>query len=329
MQKLKWGVLSTANIGREKVIPALQKSELGEVVAIASANASLAAEIAAQHQIPIIHSAYQDLLNDERVEAVYIPLPNHLHVEWSIKALQAGKHVLCEKPIGLSVTDTEKLVNESAKYPHLKVMEAFMYRFHPQWQQARQWVKEGLIGELKTIQSFFSFYNDDPANIRNKPEMGGGGLMDIGCYSISLSRFIFGKEPMSVFGMLDIDPRMNIDRMASGLMNFGNGTSAFTCSMQANNYQQAHIIGTKGAIKFDIPFSPSPDKAALCWLHSGNTIKEVYFDKADQFTLQGDAFAAAVLKNEPVPTPLKDALNNMRCIEAVMASAKMGQWINL
>ncbi len=202
MRKLRWGVLGTAKIGREKVIPSMQKGTFSEVIAIGSANKQ-AKTIATDCNISTVHDSYEALLADPAVEAVYIPLPNHLHVEWAIKSLQAGKHVLCEKPLAMSAAEAERLLNEAKKFPDLKIMEAFMYRFHPQWQYAKKAVMEGELGELKTIQSFFSYYNVDGGNIRNRAEAGGGGLMDIGCYCISLSRFITGKEPSAVVGIAD------------------------------------------------------------------------------------------------------------------------------
>jgi len=180
MKKLRWGVLSTANIGLEKVIPAMQQGEYCEMAAIASQSLEKGQAAAAQLGIPKACGSYDELLADAEIDAVYIPLPNHLHVPWAIKALKAGKHVLCEKPIGLTTAEAKELLVEARKHPELKVMEAFMYRHHPQWQRALQLVNEGKIGALQTIHSFFSYYNADPENIRNMAQIGGGGLMDIG-----------------------------------------------------------------------------------------------------------------------------------------------------
>ncbi len=246
MKKIRWGILSTAKIGKEKVITALQKGKYCEVTAIASRNGQLAKEVANFLKIPKAYSSYDALLSDAELDAVYIPLPNHLHVEWAIKAMAAGKHVLCEKPIGLSSAEGEKLVEAAKHYPHLKVMEAFMYRFHPQWVHAKKLATDGSIGYLKTIHSFFSYFNDDPKNIRNQKELGGGGLMDIGCYNISLSRFLFDAEPISVIGLADYDQVLETDRLVSGMMEFEGGTSTFTCSTQLAPYQRVHIFGTAG-----------------------------------------------------------------------------------
>ncbi|MCH2267599.1 MAG: Gfo/Idh/MocA family oxidoreductase, partial [SAR324 cluster bacterium] len=260
---------------------------------------------------------------------VYIPLPNHLHVPWSIKALKAGKHVLCEKPIGLKTAEAEDLLKEAQKYPELKVMEAFMYRHHPQWQRAKQLVTEGKIGDLRTIHSFFSYYNADPGNIRNMANIGGGGLMDIGCYCISLARFIFGSEPQRVLGKLEYDPKFKTDRLCSGILDFGEGSSTFTCSTQLTPYQRVNIYGTEGRIEIDIPFNAPPDVPCRMRLQSGDRLDEIVFEICDQYTIQGDLFSLAVLNDTEVPTPLEDAIANMKVLDAVIHSSDCGSWTML
>ena len=329
MAKIRWGILSTAKIGREKVIPALQKGNLCEVVAIASRKKEQAQQAASSLNISKAYGSYEELLNDPEIDAVYIPLPNNLHVEWSIKSLQAGKHVLCEKPIGLSSAEAKKLIGESEKHPDLKIMEAFMYRFHPQWQMAKKLIIEGKIGELKTVHSFFSYYNVDPDNIRNQEDKGGGGLMDIGCYNISLSRFLFDEEPKKVLGLVEFDPQTRTDRVASGMLQFSKGSSTFTCSTQLIPYQRVNIFGDKGRIEIEIPFNAPPDKETRLWLHSSKGTEEMVFDIIDQYTLEADLFSKAILENTPVPTSLQDAINNMKVIEAVFESSKSGSSIEL
>lgn len=329
MQKVKWGILSTAKIGREKVIPAMQKGALCDITAIASRNITTAKEEANKLNIPQAYGSYEELLNDTEIDAIYIPLPNHMHVEWAIKCLEANKHVLCEKPIGLTSAEAQQLVEEAGKYPHLKVMEAFMYRFHPQWQHAKKLVDEGTIGELKTIQSFFSYYNADPNNIRNKKEAGGGGMMDIGCYCISLSRFLFHKEPQRVFGTVEVDSQLQTDRIASGILDFTNGTSTFTCSTQLMPYQRVNILGTEGRIEIEIPFNAPPDKETVIWHHSKSGPGKIVFNPVDQYTLQGDVFSKCILDDTPVPFAIEDAVNNMKVIEAIFQSSKEGRWITL
>ncbi len=329
MDKVKWGVLGSSKFARTKVIPALLKCSYSEVAAIASRDQARAQAIAAQFNIPKACDSYEALLADPDIQVIYNPLPNHLHVPWSARALEAGKHVLCEKPLGLSAAEAQQLLDLSQQHPRLKVMEAFMYRHHPQWQRARQLVREGGIGELRTVHSFFSYFNEDAANIRNQPGLGGGGLMDIGCYHISLARFIFEAEPQRVMGLLDYDPRFGTDRLASGLLDFGDGTATFTCATQLTPYQRASIFGTTGRIEIEIPFNAPPDRQCHVWHQRGAEIQEIRFDACDQYTLQADLFSQAVINDTPVPTPLEDAVANMQVIEAVCESARTGRWIAL
>ena len=326
MKKLNWGILSTAKIGIEKVIPAMQQGKLSEIVAIASRTHESAREAAKNLKIPKAFGSYQDLLDDTSIDAVYIPLPNHMHVPWTIKALAANKHVLCEKPIALTATEAKELLKETEKFPHLKVMEAFMYRHHPQWIQALELINGGGIGMVKTIHSFFSYYNDDPENIRNMVDIGGGGLMDIGCYCISLARLIFDEEPQRVFGKIEYDPGFETDRICSGILDFVQGTSTFTCSTQLVPYQRVNVFGTKGRIEIEIPFNAPPDKPCKMLFQNNEIIEEIEIKICDQYTIQGDLFSLSVLKNEKVPTPIEDAVENMKVLEAVIQSAEKEEW---
>lgn len=326
MAKVHWGVLGCAKIGLEKVIPAMQAGKFCKVAAIASRDGGRAREAANRLEIGRAYGSYQQLLDDPQVEAVYIPLPNHLHVEWSKKALAAGKHVLCEKPVGMNEAEAGELLAAAAGYSHLKVMEAFMYRFHPQWEKTVEMVAGGAIGELRTIQSFFSYHNTDPANIRNRPEVGGGALMDIGCYCLSLSRLLFGREPERVSGSMHIDPAFGTDTLTSGILDFGCGTATFTCSTRLSPYQRVHIVGSEGRIELEIPFNAPPDKSCRLWLQKGPTIEEMVFAACDQYTLQADAFAQAVLNDSEVPIPLTDTRDNMRLIGRLRESVANGGW---
>ncbi|WP_448698421.1 Gfo/Idh/MocA family protein [Mucilaginibacter sp. AW1-3] len=330
MRKIRWGILSTAKIGLNQVIPAMQKGKHVSITAIASRDAGKAARAASELKIAKSYPDYESLLADPDIDAIYNPLPNHLHVPYTIKALQAGKHVLCEKPIGLNTADAQKLLDAAKQYPGLKVMEAFMYRFHPQWQKAKSIVDQGLLGEIKTIHAFFSYFNADANNIRNKPETGGGGLMDIGCYCISFPRFIFNAEPQKVVAVADIDPALQTDRITSGILDFGDGkTATFTCSTQLEPYQRAHIFGTKGKLEIEIPVNAIADKPAKLWLQINREVKEIKTEKVNQYTLQGDAFSKAILDDTPVPTPLTDALNNMKVIDGIVKSAKDKVWVKI
>ena len=326
MAKVRWGILSTAKIATKKVIPAMQRAEFCEIVAICSRDLDKARAVANALGIPRAYGVYDELLADAEIDAIYNPLPNHLHVPWSIRALEAGKHVLCEKPIGLTSSEGQQLVDAARQHPSLKVMEAFMYRHHPQWQRARQIVRDGGIGQLQTIQSAFSYFNDDPQNIRNVAEYGGGGLMDIGCYPISLSRYIFDDEPIRVIGSVDFDPRFKTDRHASALLEFAAGSSAFTCSTQLAAYQRVNIFGDRGRVELEVPFDVPLDHQCTIWHQREGDVEQITLDECDHYSIQGDLFSRAILDDGPVPTPIEDAVSNMRVIEAIFRSVESGQW---
>ena len=244
-KKVRWGILSTAAIGVKKVIPGMQKGEWSEVTAIASRDLGKAETVARALGIPKAYGSYEELLADPQIEAIYNPLPNQMHVPLSIKAAEAGKHVLCEKPLSLTVAEAKKLL-EVQERTGVKMGEAFMVRTHPQWLRTRELVKSGRIGDLRSIVGFFSYFNVDPANIRNISEYGGGALMDVGCYPVTTSRFIFGEEPSRVLGLVGRDPVMKVDRLTSAILDFPSGQSTFTCSTQLVPYQRMHFFGTTG-----------------------------------------------------------------------------------
>jgi predicted dehydrogenase len=328
--KLRWGVLSTANIGLKKVIPAMQMGRLTTIAAIASRDLDNARQAAKSLGIPTAYGSYEELLADPAIDAIYNPLPNQFHVPWTIKAAEAGKHVLCEKPLSLSVAEAETLLAVRAR-TGVKIGEAFMIRSYPQWLRLRELLDQRRIGELRSIAGFFSYFNNDPANIRNQVEAGGGALMDIGCYLIHASRYAFGQQPRRVVGLIDRDPAMHIDRLTSAMLDFPGGQSIFTCSTQMVPYQRIHFFGTKGRIEIEIPFNAPPDRPTRLFIDatgdlfgSGITIEE--FPVCDQYTLQGDAFSKAIIDNTQVPVPLEDAIGNMAVIEAVFKSAASGQW---
>jgi predicted dehydrogenase len=328
VKKIRFGMLSTARIGVQKVIPAMQQGKHTEVVAIASRSLEKARDVARHLGIPRWHGSYEALLADPDVDAVYNPLPNDQHVPWSIRALEAGKHVLCEKPIGLSAAQGGDLVEAARRHPRLKVMEALMYRHHPQWRKAKELVQTGQIGGLRAIQVFFSFYNDDPGNIRNDSSKGGGVLMDIGCYATSLSRWLFNAEPQRVFGLVVNDPRFGVDRLVSAIIDFGVGHATFTCSMQIAPFQQVHLAGVEGHVELsEAPFNPPNDRPCVIRLQRGGEVQRLELEVCDQYAIQGDRFAEAILNDTPVPIPLEDAVRNMEVIEAVVASGRTGVWV--
>ena len=328
MKKIRFGVLSTARIGVQNVIPAMQKGEHTEVVAIASRSAEKGREVAQYLGIPRWHGSYEALLADLDVDAIYNPLPNDQHVLWSIRALEAGKHVLCEKPIALSAAEGGVLVEATRHHHHLKVMEALMYRHHPQWRKAKELVENGQIGELRAIQVFFSFYNDDPDNIRNSSSKGGGALMDIGCYASSLSRWLFNSEPQRVFGLLKDDPRFGVDRLASAILDFGVGDATFTCSTQVAPLQRAYVAGNEGHIElYRAAFNPPNDRPCVIRVMRGGKIDQLEVQMCDQYGIMADRFTEAILNRAPVPVPLEDAVRNMEVIDAIVASSCGGSWV--
>jgi predicted dehydrogenase len=330
--KLRFGVLSTANIGLKKVIPAMQRGQLTSVAAIASRDLAKAKEAAGALGIPTAYGSYEELLADPNIDAIYNPLPNHLHVPWTVKAAEAGKHVLCEKPLSMTVAEAKTLLDVRAR-TGVKISEAFMIRSFYQWLRLRELLDEGRVGELRSVTGFFSYFNTNPANIRNRVETGGGGVYDIGCYCIQASRYAFRQEPTRVVATLDRDPQMGTDRLASALLEFPAGHAIFTCSTQLIPYQRVHFLGTRGRIEIEIPFNAPIDRPTRLFIDStgdlsGSGIATETFPVADQYTMQGDAFAKAVFENTQVPVSLEDSIGNMAVIEAIFRSASSGQWVS-
>jgi predicted dehydrogenase len=328
--KVRWGILSTAKIGTMTVIPAMQQGVWSQVDAIASRNLEHAEQVARTLGIPKAYGSYKELLADEEIEAVYNPLPNDLHVPWTIAAADAGKHVLCEKPIALNAEEARTLI-ECRDRTGVLIQEAFMVRTHPQWLGVRELISSGRIGQLRSITGFFSYFNRDPANIRNKPDAGGGALMDIGCYPVTMSRFIFGEEPTRVLGLVERDPDMQVDRLTSAILDFPSGQATFTCSTQLVPYQRMQFFGTTGRIEVEIPFNAPVDRPTRIFIDdgkdvfgSGIEVKE--FPVCNQYTIQGDLFSQAIRQNTAPPIPLEDAVKNMAVIDALFRSALSHTW---
>ena len=327
MDKVRWGIISTAKIGIDLVIPAMQGQEFCDVTAIASRDLAKAQAVAGQLGIPKTYGSYEELFADPEIDAIYNPLPNHMHLEWTAKALEAGKHVLSEKPSGLNAAEAEEMAAVAKRYPNLKLMEAFMYRFHPQWQRTKQLVDDGALGELRAVQAWFSYFNDDPHNIRNVAEFGGGALMDIGCYPISVARWLFDAQPDAVQALMHRDPSTGVDTLTSAALRFGTGQLTFPVSTQAEPYQRVHVVGTTGRIEIEIPFNAPTDRPTRILVTSGGrpptdpatTVEE--FAPVDQYALQADAFARAVIEGHGPPLPPDDAVANMSVIDAVNAAA--------
>jgi len=329
MNDLRWGILSTAKIARKKVIPGMQKADRCRVVALGSRDEDRAREVAGELGIPKAHGSYEALLEDPEVDAVYVPLPNHLHAAWTIAAARAGKHVLCEKPLAMGAAEAERMVEVCAA-EGVRLMEAFMYRLHPSWVAVRQIVASGRIGRLRAVQSWFSYFNDDSTDIRNVREYGGGALLDIGCYSVNLSRMLFGGEPDRVEASVTRDAASGVDVLTSGLMEFGDGVAAFTCSTRAEPDQRVHIYGTEGRISIGIPFNIPPDRPTEVFVTAGGdppvepATEVLTFDPTDQYAVQAARFADAVLDLGPTPISPEDSVANMGVIEAIFAAGDRG-----
>ncbi len=322
MDIVRFGILGVARTAMKRTIPAIRKvSSLCRVEGIASRGENRAQALAGKMGIPLAFGSYEALLESPDIDAVYIPLPNHLHVPWAIRALRAGKHVLCEKPVAVSVEQARELAGEASRHPECRIMEAFMFRHHTQWLEIKERIQDGELGEVRAIQSVFSYYNMDPDNIRNRPDKGGGAMMDVGCYCISLSRWLLGSEPESVCGCMDVDPDFGTDRMFSGVMKFGSCVSSFTCSTQLESCQQVFILGTRGRIEVMAPFNPPPDGPTSILLHRDGQIAERGFE-CDHYAAQAADFARSILEGTPVPVPLEDAIANLRVHEALMRSAR-------
>ena len=328
--KVKWGVLGVASIATRKVIPGMQKGAWSEVTAIASRDPQKAEHAAHKLGIERAYGSYEALLADPDIEAIYNPLPNHLHIPWSIKAAETGKHVLCEKPLSLTVAEAKTLL-EARDRCKVKIGEAFMVKTHPQWLRVYDLIRHGVIGELRAIVGAFSYFNRDAMNVRNVAELGGGGLMDIGCYPILASRWMFGAEPLRVWGIAEQDPEFGVDRLTSGMMEFPSGQAVFTCSTQMVPYQRMQFLGTKSRIEIEIPFNAPPDRPTRIFIDDGRDvfgggIRTETIPVCDQYTLQGDAFSLAIREDAEVPVPLEDAIGNMAVIEAVFRAANSGRW---
>ena len=327
---VRWGVLGVANIAVKSVIPAMQRSALTPVTAIASRDLAKAQAAARSFGIERAYGSYEELLADPDIEAIYNPLPNHLHVPWSIRAAEAGKHVLCEKPLGLTAEDARRLIAVRER-SGVCLGEAFMVRTHPQWLRVRELVRSGRIGDLKVVAGHFSYSRDHAEDIRDRVEWGGGVLLDVGCYPIMLSRWLFGMEPLEVAAVLERDPMVGVDRLASGLLRFPAGQATFTCAGRLVPFQRMDVFGTLGRIGVEIPFNAPPDRASRILVDAGRAFageqaEVITFPAVNQYTLQGERFAEAIRGRGEVPVGLEDAIGNMTVIDALFRSAETRRW---
>src|ERR1700731_2600724 len=330
IKKVTWGVLGVANIAVKKVLPAMQRGEWCQIAAIASRDLKKAEQAAQQLGIGKAFGSYEELLADSEIEAIYNPLPNYLHVPWYIKAAEAGKHVLCEKPISLTVLEAISLLRARDR-TGVKIQEAFMVRTHPQWCKEIDLIKTRKIGEVRSVMGYFSYFNQDPKNIRNIRDYGGGALMDIGCYQIYTSRLIFGEEPRRVLGIVERDPKRQTDILTSGILHFPSGQSIFTCSTRVAPYQRVQILGTLGRIEIEIPFNAPPDKPCRIFRDeggdpSGRSAEILEFEVCDQYTIQGDLFSKSIREGTELAVPLEGSIRNMAVIDPIFRSADSGKW---
>lgn len=329
MRKVRWGILSTANIGMQKVTPAIQKSAHSEVVAIASRDLGKAQAAAAQLGIPRAYGSYEELFADPDIDAIYNPLPNHLHVPMTVAAAQAGKHVLCEKPIARTAAEAEGL---RACPSDRIVLEAFMVRFHPQWRRAREIIRSGELGEVRAINAVFAYHNVDPGNVRNQADIGGGGILDIGCYPVTAGRFLFEGEPSRVVSLVERDPDFGTDRLASVIADFGGGRQlSFTCSTQLAGHQRVQVFGSKAKLEIVIPFNAPPDERTAITVDTGapfdgSLARREILPACDQYTEQAEAFALAVLGEQRLPWGIEDSIASMRVLDAIFKSEREGGW---
>jgi len=331
LRKVKWGILSTAAIATRRVIPAMQQCKCAEVTAIASRALEKAKLAAGQLSIPKAYGSYEELLADPEIEAIYNPLPNHLHVQWSALAASRGKHVLCEKPLSRTVAEARRLLEAREEYG-VKIGEAFMVVTHPQWVRTRELVRTGRIGKLHSAFGFFSFFNIDPADIVNTAAYAGGALLDVGCYPVRTSRFVFEDEPARVIGCVERDPSFKTDRLTSAILEYPTGQCIFNACTQMVYYQKMQFLGSQGRIDVEIPFNPPTDKPSRIFiddgkeLYNGGSLVTESFPTCNQFAIQAELFSKAILEDGQVPNPLEDSICNMAVIEAIFRSTESGKW---
>ena len=330
--RMNWGVLGVAKIAMESVIPAMLGSEHYTVLGIASRDHERAKTAANKLSIPKTYGSYEALIADPEIDIVYIPLPNHLHFTYVLKCIEAGKHVLCEKPITLKSEEIEKLIVARDKH-HVKVGEAFMVKCHPQWIKAKELVQNGHLGKVGLVQGSFNYYNVDPANIRNVDTYGGGAMWDIGCYPVMTSRFVLGEEPLKVIGMMEKDQAFGTDRLSSVMMKFPSAQVVFSVSTQLTNHQRMTFMGDKQNLEVKIPFNAPKDQATQLTLNPGdilnNNNEDIFLEVCDQYSLQAEAFSKAVKHDTAVPVSLEDALANTRVLEAIFKSVAEGRWVDV
>ncbi len=331
-RQLRWGVLSTSDFAERRFIPGLRKSSILTVHGVASRDLLRAQAFAARCEIPVAYGSYEEMLADPNIDIIYNPLPNNLHVEWTRKAAEAAKHVLCEKPMGMTADEVASLLPLASR---VHIAEAFMVRQHPQWTQVREIIRRGELGRVTHAHIAFAYTNTDETNIRNIEAVGGGAMYDIGCYAVVAARWFLEAEPVRVAAVKDVDPRFGTDRLTSALLDFGDGrTCAFSVSTQSTPHQRVHLFGTKGRLELTIPFNQPQDASLTFFFHDGSSMAGLdavptVVPMADQYTLLAEWFCRKVTDEQPSSVGIDDAIANMRVIDAVFRSAASGEFVTV
>ncbi len=325
MQPLQLGILGVSNFFRKRIAIPIPTSPVIDMVALASRSEEKARQAAQEYGVARAYGSYDALLNDPQVDAVYISLPNHLHAEWIKRAADAGKHVLCEKPLALDAAEAQDCLDYAAERG-VTVMEAFMYRLHPQWLHVRNIIRQQEIGSIHLVESFFGYNNTDPSNIRNQPDTGGGALLDVGCYAVSASRFLTGSEPQRVISLAQVDANFGTDVLFTGMLDFGMARATFTVATQTFPYQRVTVHGSSGVISLTIPFNAHADTDAEVIVTTRVGTREIYLPAEDQYILEFEAFAQAVNDQAVPPISPADTVNNMRVLDALKKAHQTGQW---
>ncbi len=325
MNPMKLGILGVSSHFIKRVLFPLKKSTLIEIYAISSRSKDKAKEASEKYDIPKYYSTYEELIKDKSIELVFIPLPNNLHAEWIKKCADHGKHILCEKPIALNAKEATECINY-AKSKNVYIMEAFMYKFHPQWKRTLELIQMGEIGNINFINTTFGYNNPDPNNIRNIKETGGGSLMDIGCYAISVPRFLLQSEPLRVISLMNYDRIFQTDILSSAILDFGYARATFNISTKTYPFQKVEIHGTQGIIIVQIPFNTFSDVKAKITVMTSVGLREISFELVDHYQLEFEEFVNVIRNNKPSPIPIEDAINNMKVIDAIIKSNKSCEW---
>ncbi len=323
--KVRLGILSTADIGRGRVIPALRHCRNLEVTTVASRSLEKAQAFAREMGIPNAYGSYDQLLADANIDAIYNPLPNSMHAEWSIKCAEAGKPCLCEKPLASDAAEAQTMVDAFASR-NVLFAEAFMYRFHPQTQRVKQMVESGAVGELREMNASFSFVIGNEGDIRLSKPLAGGSLMDIGCYCVNVIRLMTGEEPDDAKAIARVGQRSQVDEYLSGVLSFPSGTLGhFDCSFRLQLTHSYELRGTRGRILVEQGFVVPPDRETFIHYWHSDEYEEIKIPPANSYTLMAEDFADALLNQRPPNFPPQDAVRNMEALDRLYASAGMSR----